>query len=192
MRVEYEKAPNNGVAFVGIDYQESFIEGERRRRIEEEKSAINFAESAKERSQPQLILLTKSEHPSDHFSFDELGVHCVKGSTGAKLVKSIAGISKKDNVTVLTRDSRLPEPPDSYSAFESHRLRPLESFHEILLKADIHTLMIGGFGHSWDVVQTAFDSAALSYTTIIMNEWCLEEVSGDTKSKLQNVGVTLV
>jgi len=81
------------------------------------------------------------------------------------------------------------DPPDSYSGFEAETLRPKESVEEILKLDGIFEVWIMGYGHSWDVPQTAFDAAALGYNTSILRAY--PPINLETAEKLRNVGVKL-
>ena len=159
----YQLRKNDGVAYIGVDYQIDFINNSKHSEWDvADRAAESFVKNAKG---SDTIILTKSEHPKDHFSFTDLGEHCIKGTKGVKIHPYLT--QNLDNVIVVTKNSMLSDPPDSYSAFEAERLRPKEKVENIIKNEKVLEIHIGGFGHAWDIVQTAFDSAALGYRTII-------------------------
>lgn len=176
----------NRVAYIGVDYQQDFINDQN---TDQTNKAIS-AFIKKSQDNADIVILTKTEHPHDHFSFAELGTHCVKGSKGARLHAALT--HNLSDCILVTKFSLESSPPDSYSAFEGERLRPKTSLEDILEEENIDTIHIGGFGHSWDVPQTAYDAAALSYKTFIHVEATYPNIDHGELIKLLNAGIQIV
>jgi nicotinamidase/pyrazinamidase len=98
-----------------------------------------------------LVLATRDWHPPDHSSFREQGgpwpVHCVQGTEGAELHPSL---DRSAIDAVIDKGQRRDS--DGYSAFESEKLRPLLSEH------DVTALTIVGLATDYCVLNTARDA----------------------------------
>jgi nicotinamidase/pyrazinamidase len=139
---------------------------------------IDLAEEA------DLVIASKTVHSKDHFSFAEFGPHCIHGTKGVKLEDRIAEWADYTITRVC------PQGVEHYSAFDGGTLRPKESLEEILVAEKIGKVWIGGFGHGWDVPQTAFDANALGYPTTVWLE-AVNEMSPETILKLEHAGVNV-
>jgi nicotinamidase/pyrazinamidase len=159
-------------ALIIVDYQEDFypalcpVEG-----------VLELAE------QVDVVIATQSAHPKNHPSFAEFGVHCIKGSKGARLHPAIKEVA--DYVPTKGRST-----DEDYSAFEACTLRPLEWVEEILKVEGVGEVWVAGLGHRWDVVQTAFDANALGYPTTIWYEYA-PIMNPETQARLERAGVTI-
>lgn len=160
------------IALIIVDAQQDFAE----ERSSEIDSLIDLAEGA------DLVIATRSVHPRSHFSFAEFGPHCIHGTKGARLHPRL-----EEYADYVTTKVGLQE---HYSGFESGTLRPKESLEEILRAEEVTKVWIGGFGHGWDVPQTAFDANALGYDTIVFLS-ASNEVDPETIEKLNRAGVNV-
>lgn len=117
-----------------------------------------------------LVIASRDWHPEDHFSFSDnpswedgsWPPHCVQGTKGAKIYTSVRRYA---NFVVSKATSKTP--PDAYSAFAGRTLRPSATLEEILQRAPITAVVVGGLAFEYCVAHTAFDAAALKYRTII-------------------------
>jgi len=83
----------NRVALIGVDIQEDFIN---KHTITDYWCFDFFVETfATAVKKADTVILTKSAHPRNHFSFPELGAHCVKGTKGAKINKKILEAARR-------------------------------------------------------------------------------------------------
>lgn len=178
--IKFSQLPR--IAVIGVDFQEDF-----RPQVAKqgESLLVNFVNACKGAN---TIILTKSVHPENHFSFIEFGPHCVKGTKGAKICKELT--ASLDYV-LATKISK-PGHSDAYSAFEAETLRPKESVEEILHYDGIEEVYVGGFGHSWDVPQTAFDANALKYKTHVLYNATWPTITRDIGDKLRAAGVDII
>lgn len=117
-----------------------------------------------------ITVASRDWHPADHFSFSDnpkyedgsWPPHCIQGTRGAKIQTSIRRYA---NFVISKATSKTP--PDAYSVFAGRTLRPVATLEEILHRAPITTVVVGGLAFEYCVAHTAFDAAALKYRTII-------------------------
>lgn len=161
-------------ALIIVDPQEDFIEPQDKKIIE---ALWVLAQKA------DIVIATQSVHPANHVSFTELGPHCVQGSKGRKLHKGL-----EEYIDIATSKVGVKE---HYSAFDSETLRPKESLEEILRIEDVGEIWIAGFGHEWDVPQSAFDANALGYPTTVYAK-ATKKLNKKAIEKLERAGVHVV
>lgn len=129
-----------------------------------------------------IVICSRNLRPPDHESFNlernrtdpiyKVGkqdgawaMSCVKGTPGARIVPDLAAIAVKGDNYVITKS--LARDQGGYSAFEGGTLRPLESLEDILRREEVTHIAVGGYWLDGVVAQTAFDAAALGYSTAI-------------------------
>jgi nicotinamidase/pyrazinamidase len=141
-----------------------------------------------------LVVVSRSLHPPDHFSFKGFGgtdpINRVKGTPGSKIVPAIAALLAKDSY-VVTKATKPDEP--GYSTFEASTLRPLENLEDILAREKVTHVVVGGYWLEGCVAQTAFDANALGYATAV-ELLCTQTCSGHdvalaTIAKLIHAGI---
>jgi nicotinamidase/pyrazinamidase len=112
-----------------------------------------------------VVILSRNLHPSDHLSFEDSPMNCVKGTSGARIVSDLAAIAAKVENYVITKG--IAKDQGGYSAFEGGTLRPLESLEDILRREKITHIAVGGYWLDKCVAQTACDASALGYSTVV-------------------------
>jgi nicotinamidase-related amidase len=116
-----------------------------------------------------LVIVSRELHPPDHRSFVGFGghlpPHCIKGTSGAKVIPDLATvIAQKDSYVI---SSGIDRDQGGFSAFEGGTLRPLESLEDILAREKITHVAVGGYWLEYAVSNTAFDANALGYNTAV-------------------------
>ena len=176
--------PFDRTALIGVDIQEDFIKDTIDQGFRPDALIDQFWREAK---LVDVVVLTKSVHPADHFSFAEFGPHCVKGTKGAKINKTL--LEHLDDPIITTKKSTNRQ-EESYSAFESETLRPKLDLEHILADEYIGHIWIAGMGHGWDVPQTAYDASALKYDVTV--KWSLPHLWPAEMTKMDEMGVTIL
>lgn len=172
------------IALIAVDVQADFIRSVDffvMPKIEE-----LYKRKGKLRRDPDIIIASQSVHPPNHFSFPELGAHCVKGTYGARIDSNL----KEEADYIVTKGDE-QGPPDSYGAFYARTLRPIEWVSDILEVHKIDTIWVAGLGHSWDVPQTAYDANALGYATIVWRAAVWPRLEFSTREHMEKIGITI-
>lgn len=109
------------------------------------------------------VIATRDWHPGDHCSFRERGgpwpSHCVAGTPGAAFA---ASLSLPDSVTIVSK--AITADLDAYSGFGGTDL------NELLRKAGIRRLFIGGLATDYCVLNTVKDALANGYAVMLLTD----------------------
>ena len=126
------------------------------------------------------IVATRDYHPEDHCSFKEQGgnwvPHCVAGTKGALLHKSILELEKKLELEIERFDKGTNSFKDSYSGFNIQSSLPYgEDAHsnldEYLQEMGINRLIVMGLATDYCVKATVLDALLFGeYEVIVIND----------------------
>lgn len=182
-------------ALIAVDVQLDFLPGGALAVPDGDQVLLPLVNLAREAS---LVVASRDWHPENHFSFAEdptytdgsWPVHCVQGTKGARIHRSVA---KQADFTISKATDR--NPPDAYSAFAGKTLRPVETLEAILARSPIDTVVVGGLALDYCVLYTACDASALGYITYVPLD-ATRGVASDTSAKalitLERAGVHVV
>jgi nicotinamidase/pyrazinamidase len=109
------------------------------------------------------IFATRDWHPPDHCSFDSEGGawprHCVAGSDGAGFAR---GLRLPPESEVIDKDTEKDE--ESYSGFEGTGLA------DILTRAGVTRLFVGGLATDYCVKHTVLAALELGFEALVMRD----------------------
>lgn len=142
------------------------------------------------------MIAVREWHPENHYTFSDepkfedhsWPPHCVQGTKGAKVHRSISRYA--DHVVSIGMNRN----EEAYSGFAGKTLRPVYALEELLAMANVETVVVAGVRYSVEVKHTALDANALGYRTIVPLTTTVTE--GDpradqTSSTLDRAGVLL-
>jgi nicotinamidase/pyrazinamidase len=111
------------------------------------------------------VVATQDWHPEGHVSFDIWPPHCVQGSWGAELHKSL---DLKPISLIIRKGLRLKL--DSYSAFFENDRKTSTGLDGFFKTLSIDTLFFGGLATDYCVLYSALDASSLGYKTFVISD----------------------
>lgn len=109
------------------------------------------------------VYATRDWHPPDHVSFREAGgpwpPHCVQHTHGAEFAREL---NLPGDTTVISKAELADH--DAYSGFDGTAL------HEMLQRAGVRRLFIGGLATDYCVLNTVIDALRLGYEVMLLRD----------------------
>ncbi len=130
------------------------------------------------------VIFTQDWHPMNHCSFEEYGgswpVHCVQGSGGAEIERTIYRAG--DRVVRKGTDPGI----DSYSGFRDNGRRHETGLDSLLKENRIDTVFVCGLATDYCVKFTALDAVESGYTVYVVTDACrsVDVHEGDGRAAL--------
>ncbi len=124
---------------------------------------LNLA-AARVRAAGGMVIATRDWHPAETIHFRSWPVHCVQGTQGAEFHPAVA--LPTDTIFV---SKGMRELDDAYSGFEAVDSVG-HSLEEILKRAGVRRLLIGGIATDYCVRATALDALRYGFAVVVLTD----------------------